>query len=318
MADLGKLERVDVRKVWTHEAHDFTPWLADHIDELGELLGFELEVVQREHAIGDFSLDILARDLGRDCLVAIENQLEATDHSHLGQLLTYAAGTEARTAVWVVPEFREEHRQALDWLNRGLEGSVEFFGVVVELLKVDDSKPAINMRLVAAPNNWSKVKRSEVTGEVTSKMAAYQNFFQVLIDELRDKHKFTNAKAGQPQNWFNFASGTGGFTYGVSFTNDGRVRAEVFVDLKDREANVAALTRLRDLRADIEREIGEPLEWDSLEGRRGCRIAAHRPGRIDDPADQLEEYRRWAVDRLLNLKKVFGPRLREVGNGAGQ
>jgi hypothetical protein len=165
--ELGKLLRVDLRDVWKHEAIDFTPWLVEHIDLIGEVLGLDLEVVGREQAVGDFAVDILARDLGRNKRVVIENQLEETDHAHLGQLITYAAGLEAGVVVWVSRNVREEHRQALDWLNRGDGASTEYFGVVVELLQIDGSKPAVNLRVVASPNNWSRRSiRSEVRAEI--------------------------------------------------------------------------------------------------------------------------------------------------------
>jgi hypothetical protein len=118
MADLGTLVRQDPRNVWPSEPANFTPWLADHLDRLGEALGMELELVRRESSIGEFSIDILARDLGQNRYVVIENQLEVTDHTHLGQTITYAAGVEAGVVVWVSPEFREEHRAALDWEPR--------------------------------------------------------------------------------------------------------------------------------------------------------------------------------------------------------
>ena len=115
---LGTLLRIDPREVWVHEASRFTPWLADNLDQLGRVLGMDLELIRREASVGDFSADLVARDLNRDCVVIIENQLEATDHRHLGQLITYAAGLDAGAVVWVSPQLREEHRQALDWLNR--------------------------------------------------------------------------------------------------------------------------------------------------------------------------------------------------------
>jgi len=120
------LERIDPRNVWRHEALDFTPWLVEHIDLLGQVLGLELEVVGREHAVGAFSVDIKARDVGRNKIVIIENQLEQTDHTHLGQLITYAAGLEAEVVIWVSRETREEHRRALDWLNRGEGATAEY------------------------------------------------------------------------------------------------------------------------------------------------------------------------------------------------
>jgi hypothetical protein len=317
--ELGKLQRVDLREVWKHEAIDFTPWLVEHIDAIGAVLGLDLEVVGREQAVGDFAVDILARDLGRNRRVVIENQLEDTDHTHLGQLITYAAGLEAGVVVWVSRNIREEHRQALDWLNRGDGASTEYFGVVVELLQIDDSKPAVNLRVVASPNNWSRRTIGSVaTEESGGKYALYKQFFQDLIDDLRENHKFTNARAGQPQNWYTFSTRTNGFQYGSSFAAGGRVRAEIYIDFGQRSQNVAALEALAENKSALERAFGEPLEWERLEGKRACRIAVYRQGMIEDSTASLEEYHRWAVDRLLRFKSVFGPELPTAAARAGE
>jgi len=308
--EIGTLRRVELRNVWKHEAMDFTPWLVENMDLIGEVLGLDLETIGREQAVGDFAVDILARDLGRDKRVIIENQLDETDHTHLGQLITYAAGLEAGAVVWVSRKFREEHRQALDWLNRGGDGSTEYFGVVVELLQIDDSKPAVNLRLIASPNNWSRRTIPTTTaGDPSGKYARYQQFFQRLIDELREKHRFTNARIGQPQNWYSFSTGTKGFQYGLSFATGGRLRAELYIDTGESAQNVGALDALGRERASIEADFGESLEWETMESRRACRIAVYRPGSIEDAAASLEEHQRWAIDRLLKFKKVFGPRL---------
>lgn len=313
MTSLGNLVRVDPRTVWKHEAHEFTPWLVENIDRLSQVLGLELEVVEREASVGDFSVDILARDLGRDRLVVIENQLEPTDHSHLGQLITYAAGLEASVVIWVSRDFRDEHRQALMWLNRGDSADTEYFGIALELVQIDDSKPAVNLRLVASPNNWARQSRqSPGLGEVTGKRASYLEFFQQLIDELREKHRFTNAKAGQPQNWYSFSAGTRGFNYSMSFAQTGELRAEIYIDLGDRTTNEAVFDKLLGEKDAIEREFGESLRWERLDGRRACRIAAYATGSIEDPAEQWEQHRKWSIDRLLRFKKVFGRRLPDL------
>jgi hypothetical protein len=144
----------------------------------------ELEVVDQEVACGDFSADLVARDLSRNRVVVIENQLEATDHAHLGQLITYAAALEATTVIWISREVREEHRQALDWLNRGDGAETEYFAVVLELLQIDGSNPAVNFRLVASPNDWSRqLKKSPANTEPTGRRLAYQAFFQQPVDE---------------------------------------------------------------------------------------------------------------------------------------
>jgi len=313
--ELGTLRRVELRGIWKHEAMDFTPWLVQNIDLVGQVLGLDLEVVGREQAVGDFAVDILARDLGRDKRVIIENQLEETDHSHLGQLLTYSAGLEAEVVVWVSRKFREEHRQVLDWLNRG--ASTEYFGVVVELVQIDDSKPAVNLRLVASPNNWSRRSMNTgPSGDSNGKYGRYQQFFQILIDELREKYRFTNARIGQAQNWYSFTTGTKGFQYGVSFAAGGRLRTELYIDLGESALNTAGFEALRKERATLETQFGEPLEWENLEGRRACRVAIYRPGSIEDSAASLEEYQKWAIDHLLQFKKVFGPRLPFAANAA--
>lgn len=314
VAPLGTLQRVDPRAVWKHEAHDFTPWLAEHLDLVGRVVDLDLEYVEREAGVGQFSADILARDLGRDRRVVIENQLEATDHVHFGQIITYAAGLGAKVIIWVSREFRDEHRQALDWLNRTAGGESEFFGLVVELLQIDDSKPAVNFRVVASPNNWSpRSNRGSGAEPVSDRRAAYQAFFQALIDELRDKHRFTNAKAGQPQNWYSFSSGTRGFTYGMSFAQTGELRAEVYIDAGDEAWNEAAFDALLAEQELIEKAFGEPLRWERLDNRRACRVACYATGSIEDSTEQQEQHRKWAIDRLLKFKKVFGPRLSAVG-----
>lgn len=311
MPELGQLTRIDPREVWKNEATDFTPWLAENIACLSEVLGIDFELMEREAAVGDFSVDLLARDLGRDRVVIIENQLEVTDHSHLGQIITYAAGLEAGVVVWISRLFREEHRQALDWLNRVHEGHTEFFGVTVELLKVDNSKPAVHFRLVASPNRWSRA--TATSGESLSpKQRAYQQFFQRLLDELREKHKFTNARAAQPQSWYSFSAGVRGFSWGFSFALGGRVRAELYIDTPDSERNEHILDALMKDRAPIEEAFAEGLEWERLDERRACRIATYRSGSIEDPSERLEEVHDWAVDRLLRFKKIFGPRLRSI------
>ena len=134
---LAKIQRVDLREIWPNEAADFTPWLAENLSELGRVLGLDLELQAQEAPVGGYSLDVLARDVGSGGEVVIENQLGTTDHSHLGQLITYAAGFDARVAVWIAREFKSEHREALDLLNRRTGEDSQFFGVEIELWKID-------------------------------------------------------------------------------------------------------------------------------------------------------------------------------------
>ncbi len=311
---LATIERVDLREIWPREASNFTPWLAEHISELGEALGMDLEIESPEAPVGGYSLDILARDPNIG-LVAIENQLEQTDHTHLGQLLTYAAGYDASTMVWIAKAFRDEHRAALDLLNARTDEDTRFFGVEVELWKIDGSRPAVNFKLVATPNEWRKQTTGNArTGNVSERGERYRAFFQALIDELREAHRFTGARKGQPTSWYEFNSGVRGISYGASFVRGGRASIGIDIDNGDGDWNKGIFDQLEENRTKIESELGGPLEWSHLDNRRACYILAVRQGSIDDDRETLEEVRQWMVERLLKFKKVFGPRLSELAN----
>ena len=308
---VAKLVRLDTRQVWQREAGEFTPWLADNLDALAEALGIDLELVEREAPVGNFSADIVARDPNTGRLVLIENQLEPTDHGHLGQLITYAAGVGAGVVVWVCRELRDEHRQALDWLNQHTDDGTHFFGVVVELLQIDGSRPAVNFKVGALPNTWMQQAKAQVAGveSLSEKRSAYQSFFQELIDELRTKHHFTNAKVGQPQNWYSFSSGISECRYSAVFTSDDRLRVELYIDTGNGELNKAIFDALLGRRAEFEATFGEALEWERLDNRRASRIAVYRPNSsiVTAPTDEL---RAWAIERLLKIKETFGSVLR--------
>ena len=315
MVELARIEEVDLRKQWPNEADDFTPWLQDNMDLLGDALGIELEVQQREASVGTFSLDLLARDVGNNRPVIIENQLESTDHSHLGQLLTYAAGYDASAIVWIAKEFREEHRAALDFLNRRTGEDTEFFGVAVELWKIENSRPAPHFTVVSTPNDWSKETKSQAV-EVSERSRRYQAFFQPLMDSLREDTRFTRARQVRKalaQSWCSFSTGHGGgLIYSASFYRGGRARVEVYFDGGDKRWNKQLFDKIEGRKEKIESAIEGEFEWERLDEKKACRISVVRSGSIDDNDETLDEIREWMFDRLLDFERVFGPRLAEL------
>ena len=160
MLELGKLSVVsDLRKAWPHEAHDFTPWLADNIDVLGEEIGIEILIEDTESAVGSFNVDIFATDADTGKRIIIENQLEETDHDHLGKLITYASGKSAALVVWIVRKAREEHRAAIEWLNAHTDEDVGFFLCEIKLYSINNSVIAPKFEVIEQPNNWAKGMR---------------------------------------------------------------------------------------------------------------------------------------------------------------
>ncbi len=315
VTEFGELKAVPVRQVWPNEAHHFTRWLAKNIFRLGEAIGMELEVVKAESEVGDFSLDILAKDLGSGRLVVIENQYSSTNHDHLGKLLTYAAGHDAAAAIWIAEKIRDEHKAALEWLNRHTDVDTHFFAVTVEVFRIDDSRPAFEFKPVVLPNEWQRQARASAEGDVSPRGEAYRKFFQGLLDELRQKHKFTGAKVAQPQNWYSFSAGMSGVSYGSSFAQGDRLRAEVYFGQSDAERNKDLFDRLHARKQDLEREFGEALEWERLDDRTASRVAVYRPGSIEADEQALRETRAWMVDRLLRFKRVFGPEVSREAAG---
>lgn len=317
MADavLGALERIDAREVWKDEARDFTPWLRDNIHLLGEALGVEIDAdVQREVPVGLFSADLLGSELGSGGTVLIENPLEATDHGHLGQLLTYAGGLDARVLVWLAPTVRDEHRQALLWLNEHTDGDLRFFAVEVELLRIDNSRPAPHFRVVVAPTEWGKVRGSRTgtgRGMSSERVEKYRAFFRDFLADVlaRDPHATTASPESVGRDpWFILALGRSGFTVSFDFGWQGAqkvVRTNFFIETRNKEVNEAYFDLLLPYRDEIAEEFGEPLTWNRREDIKRCHVFTSRPGAIDDPPELLAETRAWGVERILRLRSIL-------------
>lgn len=239
--------------------------------------------------------------------MVIENQLNQTDHDHLGKLLTYASGYNASIVVWIADMIRDEHKQSLEWLNQRTDEETQFFGVVVEVFKIDDSKPAYNFKPVVSPSEWQKSRKRQTSSTTSVKGEAYRNYFQSLIDELREKYQFTNARKGQPQNWYNFSSGVTNIPLAASFAQGRKARVELYIDLGDGEKNKSLFDWLYGQRDSIHSSIEQRLEWERLDDKRASRIALYRNGSIESNEEELIEIKAWHIESLLLLKKHLAP-----------
>jgi hypothetical protein len=305
---LGTLKRKDAREIWRHEAHEFTPWLKENIALLSAALGMDLDLVETEVRVGPFAADLVAKDVSNDRLVVIENQLESTDHGHLGQLLTYGAGSEAHVFVWISPEFREEHRAALDWLNEHSDPDSLFFGVVIELLVVDDSRPAPNFRLVSFPNEVSKAGTGARSTR-SPRMDAYAAFYSSVLSLFKERFPGeTSVSKASGDSWLSMSIGRAGFSTGWAFTADRRFRVELYIDLGDVTLNEALFDQLHLHRGDIETAMSQGLDWDRLDGKRGCRISLYYPASpvsVMDGETSLTQLKEWAVTEMKRLRDTM-------------
>ncbi len=315
--NLGKLAKVELREIWSSESSDFTPWLAreENLLILAETLGLELELEAQEKAVGPFRADILCKDIGTNAWVLIENQLERTDHSHLGQLLTYASGLEAVTIVWIAARFTEEHRSTLDWLNRITDETFRFFGLEVELWRIGDSPAAPRFNVVSKPNNWNKlvtqaaraIDDAELTGTRSLQLAYWAAFGGVLLFKGGPLAK---ERKPQPQSWMGYSIGRTGFSLNAAMVRPRRqVRAELYISSPNAKAFFHLLHAQK---AAIEEELNYPLDWDELPEGKDTRIS--RSLNDADPEDQADWPRQhqWLAARLNEFHRVFGNRVRAL------
>ena len=269
MVELGRLERLeDLNAVWKREAQDFTPWLQNNVDLLSKALDLDIQLtnVEREVPVGAFSLDLLGEEVGSNRPVIIENQLTLSDHTHLGQLLTYAAGKKGGVIIWVAKQIRSEHRAALEWLNDATQGNIDFYGVEIQLLKIGESAIAPNFNVVVAPQLLEVVK--EPPGE---KGQAYHIFFDDLLRRLKNRQPGVLNKSRVGFNhWLSTPSGKAGFAFTFAFVSSKNVfRIELYIDCGERQANKHAYDQLEQQRLDVEEELKTTLSWQRLDNRKG-------------------------------------------------
>ena len=318
--NLGKLERVDLREVWRNEADNFTPWLATqrNLDDLGETLGMQIEFQAREEAVGPYSADILCRDIDDDSYVVIENQLEETDHDHLGKLLTYAAHFKASTVVWVAKTFTEQHRAAVDWLNETSAEGTQFFALEIEVWRIGESAFAPKFNMVAKPNNWTKGGRS-TAASLTETQRVQLEFWKGFQDHV-SRHGQQIKLSASPKAKTSMAAGglgrTGFLLAAVASTysetrgwNGQELRAELSISRGELSGRFHDF--LQSEKSDIEREMGGELNWYNPEDANACRIYSRKDVDLYDPDGRNEQFE-WLLEQLESFHRVFAERIRNL------
>lgn len=308
---IGRLERVNLREVWANEAANFTTWLERHLDILSEHIGIDLSALEREKSVGSFSADIYAEGPNGDTVV-IENQLEKTDHDHLGKLVTYLSYLEAKTAIWITSDPRPEHATAINWLNEIAPLDVSFFLVKVEAYKIGDSEPAPLFTTICGPSPEAKIvgkQKQELAGRYLKRL----DFWTELLEKAKSKTNLHSNISPSKDNWIMTGAGKSGMGWLYSI-----VMAEAFVALFiDRGADRKEETdeiyeKLLNDREDIEKRFGAALIWDQVEGRRVCRIKSIcKIGGLknDDLWDQIQED---LIDRMMRLEGALRDPLSKI------
>jgi hypothetical protein len=303
MTELGRLKQVEVREVWKHEAHDFSSWLVkpENLEQLSDQLGLDITPIGREVGVGSFKIDILGEEPLTGHKIIIENQLETTNHDHLGKVITYAAGIDAKYLVWIVKDVRDEHLKAIEWLNEHLDEEIRCFLVKIEVWKIGDSKPAPRFELVAAKNKWAaSLKSAAVSNDVSATQLRQKEYWESLCGYIRNRDQQIKLHTPAPQNWLNFSMGNSIAHIVLTIhTQKQRLGCELYIS-----NDKVLFAYLNDHEDDIQEQLGGEVKWN--EANVAAVLGVYLS--VDDvfKKSSQEQYFEWMYEKVLLFKKVFG------------
>jgi hypothetical protein len=306
---LSKLNKVELRDVWGHEAIDFTNWLAkqENLDALSEEIGVDVKLIKTEASVGKFSVDILAEEEASGRKIIIENQLEDTNHDHLGKIITYASGYDAEIIIWIVKDVRDEHQKAIEWLNEHTDEDINFFLIKIELWQIEGSNPAPKFDIIVSPNVWAKtIKTSASGGELTDTKVQQLNFWTKFKEYTKINFPTSHfGRTPRPQHWYNVSMGSSDAHIGLTINSrENLLGCEIYIN-----RNKELYKFLLDKKEELEKELGEKAKW--IDAPVASRILINKG--VKDIFDQAEaeNYFAWLYEKTVLFQKVFGKYFKE-------
>lgn len=302
MTNLGTLKKItDLRSIWPHEALNFTPWVAENVDLLADAVGLDITVDETESSVGDFNVDIYASETGTDRKIIIENQLEDTDHDHLGKLITYASGKGVDVVIWVVKHAREEHKAAVEWLNNHTDDKIGFFLCEIKLFQIGDSQIAPAFTVVERPNDWTKEIRKTASANSTQqqRLEYWQAFNDYAFTDANFSRIF-NKRKPTTDHWMDFSIGSSACHIAVSQIQK-RKAVDVELYINDDKELFKSLFAHKD---EIEKNMEMELEWKELPERKASRILIEKTVDLDDRATWPEQFD-YIMDTCIKMKRAF-------------
>lgn len=305
--NLGKLEVINVRDAFRHEAHDFTVWLEANIDALSQRLSLELNVLEREKAVGSFNVDLFCEDQDGNYVI-IENQLERTDHDHLGKLITYFVNLEARAAIWLTPEVRPEHERVIDWLNESTSSDFSFYLVRVEAVRIGNSPYAPLFTVLAGPDKQIR-EIGDTKKELADRHYHRKEFWTGLLERSQSKTRLFSGRTPSTDYWLGTGSGKSGveFTY-LIFKDCAGI--EIYIDTGDQKKNKAIFDALYEQKEAVEAEFGDSLDWQRLDEKRASRARKtyRDQGSLNEP-NTWPSLQEMLIEKMILFDRALRPRI---------
>ena len=301
---IGKLTEVDVRDLWKHEQYDFSNWLAkeENIKLLDDEIGLTLIDINKEVYIGSYRCDLVAKDETTGQIVIIENQLEATNHDHLGKIITYAAGLDAKTIIWIVKEAREEHKAAIEWLNNNSSEEIGFFLIELHAYKINDSLPAPMFKVVEKPNNFTKTSKQnysdkELNRSQNERLMFWEEFNTVIVA----KGKPFSVRKPTTDHWYDVAIGTSEAHLAINLVNkENKIVLELYI-----LDNKNLFDHIYEDKEKIENTLQMSFSWERLDGKKASRIKHDVLGLDFSDHSNYPQLMDECIEKILKMRDVF-------------
>ena len=304
MANIGKLIEVDVRELWKHEQYDFSSWLAkeNNLEYLNEIIGLTLTDVDKEAYVGPYRCDLVAKDETTGITVIIENQLEATNHDHLGKIITYASGLDAKVVIWVVREAKEEHRAAIEWLNNNTNKDINFFLIEIHAYRIGNSDAAPKFEVIEKPNDFVKRSKDQKNkGELNKSQSERLIFWEQFNQIVAQRGKPFNIRKATADHWYDVALGTSEAHIAIELVNkDGNIVIQIYIS-----DSKPLFDKLFAQKGDIEKALGFSLTWDRLDGKKASRIKYYITELNFDDHSNYEDLMNRTIDVATKMRDVF-------------
>ena len=301
---LGKLQEIDIRKVWPHEQYDFSKWLAseENIQELGNTLNLSLTDIETEKYVGNYRCDILCKDEITGKVVLIENQLESSNHDHLGKIVTYASGLDASFVVWIVASARDEHASAIEWLNKHTGDEISFFLIEIHAYTIGDSEPAPQFKIIEQPNDFSKtVKSIAKSTDLNESQKCRLEFWTQFNDILEQRGKPFNKRKASTDHWYSVAVGSSECQITIDLVNkEHKVRVGLWIT-----GNKVRFDYMFQHKEKIEDKLGFPLTWQRLDEKKASLICTYIQGLDFKSQENYPELMNESIDLVVKLREVF-------------
>lgn len=300
---LSKIKKISLREVWKHEALDFTNWLAEeeNLNLLSDEVGIDIKLIRTEASVGSFNVDILAEEENTGNKIIIENQLEVTNHDHLGKILTYSSGYDANYMIWIVKDVRDEHKQAIDWLNEHTDEDINFFIIRMEIWQIDESPYAPKFYVVSKPNNWQKTIKENISKNgLTDTKLKQLKFWESFREYSGNRESILRLRKPRAQHWYDISAGSSDWHISLTINSQSKTfGCEVYIP-----DNKEIFYMFNANKEKIESDLGLDLEWMDLENKKASRIKAVYKADFENE-DDWEKYFDWLFETAVKFYATF-------------